>query len=249
MHNEPAGLRRVDEAHGFRVRQREGDEVLGIADLEMQGAARQERRGERQREMKEQPPARKLQMIVVRRGEARVVVADGKEREEVVVLQRLDVLLGERLQLLRRIFAVAVGIQPLQRISGELLVEEPMMADRCDPTLVVEDDLGCGIDPDMGMSRRQCRRDEEENSDQQFAKAQAEVPHRFGRFSQKRNGIPAHPGDFMVPSGFRDFQRQRHKRAIRAARADEREAERAAVELRERHRDLRQAGEPRNAED
>ena len=107
----------------------------------------------------------------------------------------------------------------------------------------------------MRMRLRQRWSEERDRSDRQTLKMQDGVPDirplagRLGgsglaRATRQLQGFSA-----IRWSVLRNSERQRQKRAVGAARADQRQAERTAVEAGERQRDLRQTGKPRNAKD
>jgi hypothetical protein len=77
------------------------------------------------------------------------------EGEIIEILERVDVDLGQRLQLLRREHPVAIGIEALHRHRRIKLVEGPGVAHAGELTMVVEDDLRAHRGPDMrvGVAR------------------------------------------------------------------------------------------------
>ena len=83
--------------------------------------------------------------------------------EEVVVLERIDVDLGQRCQLRLAQFAVMVGVEPLNGEGGERLVELPDLVNRGDFAGLVEDDLRVGINEDVRV--RRCRGDRSDQRD------------------------------------------------------------------------------------
>ncbi len=80
------------------------------------------------------------------------VVAGQPDKGEIVeLLQRVDIDLGERLELFLRIGAVTVGIEALHRHGRIELVERPGVADAGDLVVGTEDDLRAHGRPDMRM--------------------------------------------------------------------------------------------------
>ena len=110
--------------------------------------------------MQHQPVALLLEPVIRRRPERRVELADGEEGEEVVVGQRLDVGLRQRLQLLAGELAVAVRVEALRGVGAEQLVERPDVTHGAEHALR-EDEFGRRGDPDMGMGRRRIGREGE----------------------------------------------------------------------------------------
>ena len=115
-----------------------------------------ERLLQRQREMQREERLVVIDRVVDRLLEQQrlIVVTEMHEGEIVEVLQRLDVDLGERLKLLLRIDAVAIGIEALHRHRGIELVESPMMTDAGDTMIGPEHDLRTDRCPDMRMGDR-----------------------------------------------------------------------------------------------
>ena len=73
------------------------------------------------------------------------------EGEVVELLQRIDIHVGERLQLLRREDAVAIGIEALHRHGGVHLIEGPGVANPGDLAIGVEDDFRADRGPHVRM--------------------------------------------------------------------------------------------------
>ena len=87
-------------------------------------------------------------------------------------------LLQTRRQFFGRIFAVAVDVEALQCIGGKALVEAPVVTDRGNAPLVVEEHLRRRVDPDMRMRLRE-RGGEADSGGGKDAKAQRDSPTRL----------------------------------------------------------------------
>jgi hypothetical protein len=139
--------------HRGLVGEAEGHEEGRIVDVDRHGlATRIERRHERQGEMQREQALVVVERIVLRRLEGQIVrIADMHIGKIVEVLERVDVDLGQRLELLLGEDAVAVGIEPLHRHGGVELVEGPGMAHTGNSVLRVEEDFRAHRRPYMGM--------------------------------------------------------------------------------------------------
>ncbi len=87
-----------------------------------------------------------MQPVLDRRAEGDLPVAGGHEGEVVVVLHRLDIDVGERLQFLDGQGAVAVRVQTLAREGRVAVVEAPGVADRRQLSVGVEHHVRLGVD-------------------------------------------------------------------------------------------------------
>jgi len=148
----------------------EGDEIFGVEHFERRVRTDGGRRLQRQRVEQRQPAVVEVEPVLGRRLDRGAAAIHLEPREIVIVLQRIDIDLGERLQLVVRQLAVAIGVEALDGEGGEGLVELPDVADRRHLAVGVEDDLLLRVDEDMRM--RLCRGREErcESEDDQGSK-------------------------------------------------------------------------------
>ena len=76
------------------------------------------------------------------------------ECEIVEVFKRPDVHFRQGLKFLRRVYAVAIGVEALHRHGGVEPIERPGMANARDLLIGIEDDFRAHAHPDMGMGLR-----------------------------------------------------------------------------------------------
>jgi hypothetical protein len=90
-----------------------------------------------------------------------VLALEMDEGEIVELLERLDIDLGERRELLLRVDAVLVGVEAFDRHRGIELIEGPVLADSGDLVIGPKFDLRADRGPDMGMCGGDRREGEE----------------------------------------------------------------------------------------
>ena len=98
-----------------------------------------------------------VEPVVARLVEGHALGSHLAEGEELELLERGDVHLGERRELFARVLPVAVGIEPLHGHGREHVVERPGVAHRRHPAVGPIDDLALGGDEDMRMRGRRRR--------------------------------------------------------------------------------------------
>src|SRR5262245_24858931 len=106
------------------------------------------------------------------------------EGEVVEFLERLDIDLGERGELLLRVGAVLVGIEALDRHGGVELIERPDMTNAGNAVIGPEHDLGANRGPDMGVGGNRGRAAAHERSGEKTLE-KALVPQEASRWQDR----------------------------------------------------------------
>src|SRR5262249_19021880 len=114
---------------------------------------------QRQREVQRQRVILVFEIVVDRLLKLLLLAVSLGEGEEAELLQILDIVLGQRRELLAAVDALGLGLDALQRIRREHVVKGPGVADAGDRTIGGVEQLAGGRDPDMWMGlRRRCNK-------------------------------------------------------------------------------------------
>src|SRR5262245_38252414 len=136
----------------------EGDEEGGIVDVNVHRLlVSVDWLGERQREVKRKQPLVVVERIVLRGFEWKIfVLPDMHEAEVVEIFERVDVHVGEWLQLLCREDAVTILVEALHRHGRVEVIERPRVTHAGDLVIVIQEDFRAHGGPDMrvGSGRR-----------------------------------------------------------------------------------------------
>ena len=161
-----AGGGRAVELDRILVVELEVDEVGRVEDFKRR-LLRLERRLDRQREMQRQLVVLVFEEIIHRFDKLLLLAVGPGEGEEVELLQRFDIGLGQRRQLFAGVDPFGLCREPLQRVGREHFVKGPGVADARDRAIGRVDHLAPGRDPDVRMRLGRGRAERDAGSEEE----------------------------------------------------------------------------------